>query len=67
MTGRLAAVDAEYDLTEIVHPAGVIWLTGRAGPVGREARVVIKATDITLSTAPARSRGGPTARPSRRT
>ena len=53
VTGRLAAVDAEYDLTEIVHPAGVIWLTGRAGPVGREARVVIKATDITLSTTPA--------------
>jgi molybdate transport system ATP-binding protein len=37
--GRLAAVDAAYDLTEIMHPAGTIWLAGRAGPIGREARV----------------------------
>jgi molybdate transport system ATP-binding protein len=49
VTGRLAAVDAAYDLTEISHPAGTIWLTGRAGPIGREARVVVKATDITLA------------------
>ena len=55
VTGKLAAVDAEYGLTEIAHPAGTIWLTGRAGPVGREARVVIKATDVTLSTTPAQS------------
>ena len=55
VTGRLAAVDAAYGLTEISHPAGTIWLTGRAGPVGRDARVVIKATDITLSKAPAQS------------
>ena len=53
VTGRLSAVDAEYDLTEISHPAGTIWLTGRAGPVGREVRVVVKATDITLAKAPA--------------
>ena len=52
VTGRLAAVDAAYGLTEIEHPAGTIWLTGRAGPVGREARVVIKATDVTLSKSP---------------
>ena len=53
ITGRLAGVDADYDLTEIAHPAGTVWLTGRAGPVGREVRVVVKATDITLATAPA--------------
>ena len=29
--------------------AGTIWLTGPAGPIGREARVVIRATDITLA------------------
>ena len=52
VTGRLAAVDAAYGLTEIEHPAGTIWLTGRAGPVGPEARVVIKATDVTLSKSP---------------
>src|SRR5664280_724206 len=50
ITGRLAGIDARYGLTEISHPAGTVWLSGRAGPVGREARVVIKATDITLST-----------------
>ena len=55
VTGRLAAVDAAYGLTEIAHPAGTIWLTGRAGPVGREARVVIKATDVTLSKSPGQS------------
>jgi molybdate transport system ATP-binding protein len=54
VTGRLSGIDARYGLTEISHPAGTIWLTGRAGPVGREARIVIKATDITLSTTPAR-------------
>jgi molybdate transport system ATP-binding protein len=49
ITGRLSGVDATYGLTEISHPAGTIWLTGRTGPAGREARIVIKATDITLS------------------
>jgi molybdate transport system ATP-binding protein len=53
VTGRLAAIDPEYGLTQISHPAGTIWLTGRAGPVGRETRVVIKSTDITLSKRPA--------------
>ena len=55
VTGRLSTVDAEYGLTEISHPAGTIWLTGRAGPAGREVRVVVKATDITLAKAPAQS------------
>jgi molybdate transport system ATP-binding protein len=50
ITGRLAGIDTRYGLTEIAHPAGAVWLAGRAGPIGREARVVIKATDITLST-----------------
>jgi molybdate transport system ATP-binding protein len=49
ITGRLAGVDTKYGLTEIAHPAGTIWLAGRAGPIGLEVRVVIKATDITLS------------------
>jgi molybdate transport system ATP-binding protein len=49
VTGKLASVDPDYGLTEIFHPAGTIWLTGRAGPVGGEARIVIKPTDITLS------------------
>ena len=34
ITGRLSGIDADYGLTEISHPAGTIWLTGRAGPGG---------------------------------
>ena len=55
VTGRLAGVDTAYGLTEIAHPAGTIWLAGRAGPAGREVRVVVKATDITLSKSPAQN------------
>jgi molybdate transport system ATP-binding protein len=55
VTGQLAGIDTDYGLTEISHPAGTIWLAGRAGPIGREARVIIKATDITLATTPARN------------
>jgi molybdate transport system ATP-binding protein len=49
ITGRLAGIDETYGLTEIAHPAGTIWLVGRAGPAGREARVVVKSTDITIA------------------
>jgi molybdate transport system ATP-binding protein len=49
IAGRIASLDANYGLTEISHPAGSIWLTGRAGKVGSEARVVVRSTDITLS------------------
>lgn len=49
--GRLAGVDAHYGLTKIDHPAGTIWLTGQAGPLGRQVRVVVRATDVALSTA----------------
>ena len=49
VTGRLGATDTTYGLTEIKHPAGAIWLTGLAGPSGREARIVIRATDVTLA------------------
>jgi molybdate transport system ATP-binding protein len=49
IAGRITGTDFAYGLTEISHPAGTIWLTGRAGPLGREARIVIKATDITLA------------------
>ena len=55
VAGKLAAVDTEYGLTKISHPAGTIWLTGRAYPIGRDARIVIKSTDITLSKTPVES------------
>lgn len=50
ITGRLSGIDTVYGLTEIAHPAGTIWLAGRAGPLGRDVRVVVKATDVTLAT-----------------
>lgn len=49
ITGTLTAVDEDYGLSEISHPAGTIWIVGRLSPIGREVRVVMKATDITLS------------------
>ena len=49
LTGKLTSIDAAYGLTEIAHPAGTIWLVGHAGPIGRETRIVIKSTDITLA------------------
>jgi molybdate transport system ATP-binding protein len=49
VVGRLGVTDSVYGLTALKHPAGTIWLTGVAGPEGREARVVVKATDVTLS------------------
>jgi molybdate transport system ATP-binding protein len=52
VTGKVSAEDTAYGLTEISHPAGKIWLIGRAGPKGREVRVVVKSTDITLSRHP---------------
>lgn len=51
IVGQVSRIDATYGMTEISHPAGPIWLAGRAEPVGREVRVVVKATDVTLSTA----------------
>jgi molybdate transport system ATP-binding protein len=49
IAGKLTGIDEVYGLTEIAHPAGTIWLVGRAGPIGGEARVVVKSTDITLA------------------
>lgn len=50
ITGTIKKIDDAYGLTEISHPAGSIWLTGHAGVVGREARVVVRATDVALAT-----------------
>jgi molybdate transport system ATP-binding protein len=52
LTGRVAGMHAGYGLTEIEHPGGTIWLAGPAGPLGREVHIVIRATDVTLATAP---------------
>jgi len=50
VTGRIVGMNAGYGLTEIGHPGGTIWLVGAAGAPGSEVRVVIKATDVTVST-----------------
>jgi molybdate transport system ATP-binding protein len=52
LTGRIVGMRADYGLTEIRHPGGTIWLAGPAGAAGREVRVVIKATDVTVATEP---------------
>ncbi|ACK49043.1 molybdate ABC transporter, ATPase subunit [Methylocella silvestris BL2] len=44
--------DAVYGLTNLIHPAGTIWMVGPAGARGRSIRIVIKATDVILATAP---------------
>lgn len=49
IAGTLTGIDEAYGLTEIAHPAGTVWLVGRAGSIGGEARIVIKSTDITLA------------------
>jgi molybdate transport system ATP-binding protein len=50
LTGRIAGMLTGYGLTEIEHPSGTIWLAGPAGAVGREVRIVIRASDVTLAT-----------------
>lgn len=51
ITGKVAGFDAAYGLTELHHPAGTIWLVGHAGPIGRDCRVIVRATDVALATA----------------
>jgi molybdate transport system ATP-binding protein len=50
LTGHIAGMRDGYGLTEIEHPSGAIWLAGPAGPIGREVRVMVRATDVTLAT-----------------
>ena len=53
LTMHVGARDEAYGLTELIHPAGN--RSGslvRTAPRGTKLRVVIKATDVTLSTAP---------------
>jgi molybdate transport system ATP-binding protein len=53
LTVKVAGENAAYGLTELKHPSGVIWLGGPAGPLGSEARIIVKATDVVLSNEPA--------------
>ncbi|MGH7738470.1 MAG: molybdenum ABC transporter ATP-binding protein [Candidatus Tyrphobacter sp.] len=49
---RVGRRDTAYGLSELTHPAGTIWLAGRAGAEGQRVRIVVKATDVTLAAAP---------------
>lgn len=49
---RVGARDEAYGLTELVHPTGTIWLAGTHGAPDTRLYVVVKATDVTLSTVP---------------
>jgi molybdate transport system ATP-binding protein len=52
LTMTVAGANAAYGLTELKHPSGIVWLAGPAGPIGGVARVIVKATDVTLSLHP---------------
>ena len=55
ITGRLGAYDEAFALTPLDHPAGRLYLSGRMGSDGAEARVVVRATDVALATQRPRS------------
>lgn len=52
LTMKVRGTDAAYGLTELVHPAGTVWLAGKAGGVGGTPRIIVKATDVVLSLEP---------------
>jgi molybdate transport system ATP-binding protein len=52
LTMKVCGENAAYGLTELKHPSGTVWLAGQVGPLGRQIRILIKATDIVLSTFP---------------
>ncbi len=41
--------DTAYGLTQLIHPAGSIWIAGGAGMQGGRVRVVVQATNVTLA------------------
>ncbi len=51
LTMTVAGVLPSYGLTELKHPSGTVWLAGPPLPIGAAARIIIKATDVTLSLA----------------
>ena len=53
LTGRAGPYDAVYQLTPLIHEAGRITIAGKLEEA-RETRIVIRATDVTLATAPPR-------------
>lgn len=52
LTMKVVGANAAYGLTELQHPSGTVWLAGPAGPIGGVTRIIVKATDVTLSLRP---------------
>lgn len=50
ITLTAGARDEAFGLTALDHPAGTLWLAGRAGPPGRPVRALVRATDVSLAT-----------------
>ena len=50
VTGRIVGMHDKFGLTEIAHPGGHDLARRRGRRAGREIRVVIKATDVTVAT-----------------
>lgn len=49
VTATAGTWDEAFGLTALEHPAGTLWLAGRAGPPGRTVRALIRATDVSLA------------------
>ena len=49
VTTTAGAWDETFGLTALDHPAGTLWLAGRAGPPGRSIRALVRATDVSLA------------------
>ncbi len=49
VAATVGAWDADFGLTALDHPAGTLWLAGRAGPPGRSVRALVRATDVSLA------------------
>ena len=52
LTMKVGEVNKDYDLTQLTHPAGTVWLAGQEWPSGKQVRVIVKATDVVLSVLP---------------
>ena len=46
---RVESYDAELDITALAHPAGAVTVAGNAGASGREVRLQVRATDVSLA------------------
>ena len=49
LTGKPTSYDADYGLTTLSHPAGIISLAGKLSHGKAPVRIVVKATDVTLA------------------